>query len=85
MFARQDVLQFWSGLRIFKIPKREIGTLIKRKSKGQLYPTRLIRSNNTTDIPNHFVNVGPNLPNSIEPSNGNPISYIFVIPQYQAF
>jgi hypothetical protein len=61
-----------------------IGSLIKRRSKGQLYPTRLIRNNQTftnrCEIVNqfnqHFTNVGPNLASSLEICNENPTRYI---------
>ena len=61
-----------------------IGTLIKRKTKGQLDIPRIVRNNkeytNKTDIANqmneHFINVGPNLANKIQNTNQDPTSYI---------
>jgi hypothetical protein len=61
-----------------------IGELIKRKSKGQQCPTRIMRNDKifTTkyDISNqfneHFVNVGPKLAESIDSTNVNPTDYI---------
>ena len=61
-----------------------IGTLIKRKTKGQSFPTRIIHNNKTfkqqADIAelfnNFFVNVGPNLEKKIKTDNTNPVQYI---------
>ena len=56
-----------------------IGTLIQRKTKGQIHPTKIIRNNKTyvtkQDIANqfnhHFINVGSTLVNSTITSNTN--------------
>ena len=61
-----------------------IGTLIKRKTKGQTAPLRIVRNNktytNNTDIADqfnkHFINVGPLLASNIVNSNENPTQYI---------
>ena len=61
-----------------------IGTLIKRKTKGQVTPLRIVRNNKTytsnDDIADqfnkHFINVGPNLASKIERIDGNPTQYI---------
>ena len=61
-----------------------IGTLIKRKTKGQSYPCKLIRNDTTyydkKDIANqfneHIVNVGPSLANSIVKTNKQPLEYM---------
>lgn len=61
-----------------------IGTLIKRKSKGQVNLTKITRNNQTytkkIDIANqlndHFINVGPNLANAINKTYENPTKYI---------
>ena len=60
-----------------------IGTLIKRKTKGQSYPTRIIHNNKVytkrTDIAelfnNYFVNIGPTLAKDINDSNVNCTQY----------
>ena len=60
------------------------GTLIKRKTKSQTTPQKIVRNNNiyisTEDIANqfnkHFINVGPNLASKIDKSNDNPTQYI---------
>ena len=54
-----------------------IGTIIKRKTKGQCYPTKIIRHNKTyteqRDIANqfneHFVKAGPHLAETIPSTN----------------
>ena len=61
-----------------------IGSIIKRKTKGQIHPTKITINNKIytakQDIVNqlnqYFVNVGPNLANSITTSSFQPISYI---------
>ena len=61
-----------------------IGSIIKRKTKGQIHPTKITINNKIytakQDIVNqlnqYFVNVGPNLANSITTSSLQPISYI---------
>ena len=61
-----------------------IGTLIKRKTKAQSTPLRIVRNNkaytNNADIADqfnkHFINVGPLLASKIENSNENPLQYI---------
>lgn len=61
-----------------------IGNLIKRKTKGQTSPQRIVRNNKTftsnEDIADqfnkHFVNVGPSLASRIEDSFENPTQYI---------
>ena len=63
-----------------------IGTLIKRKTKGQSnYPSRLIRKNKTytkqidiaVQFNHHFINVGPDLASLIDNTGHNdPIKYI---------
>ena len=61
-----------------------IGTLIKRKTKGQTCPSRIVRNNKTytskSDIAEqfnqHFINVGPSLARIIEPNNDNPTQFI---------
>ena len=65
-----------------------IGTLIKRKTKGQTTPLRIVRNNktyiNNDDIADqfnkHFVNVGPYLASKIANSNVNPTHYISFSP-----
>lgn len=60
---------------------KPIGTLIKRKTKGQTSPTRIVRNNitytNKLDIADqfnkHFINVGPSLASTIDHSNEEPI------------
>ena len=61
-----------------------IGELIKRKTKGQQYPTRIIRNNKSfttkhdisDQLNEHFVNVDLKLAESIESTNINPTDYI---------
>jgi hypothetical protein len=61
-----------------------IGSIIKRKTKRQIRPTKITINNkiytSKQDVANqlnlYFVNVGPNLANSIMTSNLQPISYI---------
>jgi hypothetical protein len=61
-----------------------IGILIKRKTKSQPYPSKLVINNKVyteeIDIANqfnqHFVNVGPHLACKIENINESPIKYI---------
>lgn len=61
-----------------------IGTLIKRKTKCQTTPQKIVRNNkiytSTEDIADqfnkHFINVGPNLASKIDKSNDNPTQYI---------
>ena len=61
-----------------------IGNLIKRKTKAQTTPQRIVRNNNTCtgndDIADqfnkHFVNVGPILASKIEGSFENPTQVI---------
>ena len=61
-----------------------IGTLIKRKTKTQTTPQKIVRNNkiytSTEDIADqfnkHFSNVGPNLASKIDKSNDNPTQYI---------
>ena len=65
-----------------------IGTLIKRKIKGQTTPLRIIRNSKTyttnADIADqfnkHFINVGPHLASKIANSNENPTQYISFSP-----
>lgn len=61
-----------------------MGTLIKRKTKSQTTPQKIVRNNkiytSTEDIADqfnkHFINVGPNLASKIDKSNDNPTQYI---------
>ena len=61
-----------------------IGSLIKRKSKGQMQPTAITRNGNKytdeSDIADqfnqHFVNVGPSLANLIQTTNDDPTKFI---------
>ena len=65
-----------------------IGNLIKRKTKGQTTPQRIVRNNKTytgnDDIADqfnkHFVNVGPSLASKIDDSSQNPTQYILSSP-----
>ena len=65
-----------------------IGSPIKRKTKGQNTPQRIVRNNRTytcnDDIANqfnkHFVNVGPSLASKIEDCHDNPTQYILSSP-----
>ena len=65
-----------------------IGTLIKRKAKGQTTPLRIVKNNktytNNDDIADqfnkHFINVGPHLASRIANSNENPTQYISFCP-----
>ena len=65
-----------------------IGNLIKRKTKGQTTPQRIVRNNKTytgnDDIADqfnkHFVNVGPSLVSKIEDSYESPTQYILSSP-----
>ena len=65
-----------------------IGTLIKRKTKGQTTPLRIVRNNktytNNDDIADqfnkHFINVGPYLASKIANSSVNPTRYISFSP-----
>ena len=65
-----------------------IGNLIKRKTKEQTTPQRIVRRNKTytgnDDIADqfnkHFVNVGPSLASKIEDSYENPMQYILSSP-----
>ena len=64
------------------------GNLIKRKTKGQITPLRIVRNNRTytcyDDIADqfnkHFVNVGPSLASKIEDCHDNPTQYILSSP-----
>ena len=61
-----------------------IGTLIKRKTKSQTTPLRIVRNNkiytNNEDIADqsnkNCINVGPSLATKTEQSNENPTQYI---------
>ena len=61
-----------------------IGTLIKRKRKGQSCPSRIIRNNKiytkqldiAEQFNHHFVSVGPSLASLIESTNDDPTKYI---------
>ena len=65
-----------------------IGNLIKRKTKAQTTPQRIVRNNKiysgNDDIADqfnkHFVNVGPSLASKIEDSFENPTQYILSSP-----
>ena len=65
-----------------------IGTLIKRKAKGQATPLRIVRNNktytNNDDIADqfnkHFINVSLNLASRTANSNENPTQYISFSP-----
>ena len=65
-----------------------IGTLIKKKAKGQTIPLRIVRNNktytNNDDIADqfnkHFINVGPHLASRIANSNEHPTQYISFSP-----
>ena len=64
-----------------------IGTLVKRKTKGQTLPTRIIHNNRTftqeKDIAelfnNFFVNIGPTLAKEIKSDHTDPLKYIYRI------
>ena len=61
-----------------------IGTLVKRKTKGQTFPTRMTHNNRTftqeKDIAelfnNFFVNIGPTLAREIKTDHTDPLQYI---------
>ena len=61
-----------------------IGTLVKRKTKGQTFPTRITHNNRTftqeKDIAelfnNFFVNIGPTLAKEIKTDHTDPLQYI---------
>ena len=61
-----------------------IGTLVKRKTKGQTFPTRISHNNRTftqeKDIAelfnNFFVNIGPTLAKEIKTDHTDPLQYI---------
>ena len=80
-YYNQQFLQCKNNL---KTTWKLIGTLIKRKSKGHIHPTRIKRNNkmftNPSDIAEqfnqHFINVGPNLANLIPSTNDDPTKYI---------
>ena len=65
-----------------------IGTLVKRKTKGQSYPARIIYNKKAftqqADIAelfnNYFVNVGPTLARKIKSDNMDPTQYISSTP-----
>ena len=65
-----------------------IGNLIKKRTKGQTTPQRIVRNNKTytgnDDIADqfnkHFVTVGPSLASKIEDSYENPTQYILSSP-----
>ena len=68
-----------------------IGSLIKRKRRGEIHPDRLLRNGKmfTTsyDVANqfntHFINVGPSLANSIpDYTNSDPTVYIHNSPLF---
>ena len=73
--------QFGKCKNNIKATWKLIGTLVKRKSKGLMLPTRLIRNNkiytSKSDIANqfneHFVQIGQNLASTITDYNVNPI------------
>ena len=77
-------MQFSKYKDILKQTWKLIGTLVKRKAKGQTYPTRIIHNNMTftqqADIAelfnNFFVNVGPTLARKIKSDNMDPTQYI---------
>lgn len=76
--------QFQLNKNNLKTTWKLIGTLIKRKSKSQSFPSRIIRNNkvytNHSDIAEqfnqHFINIGPNLANLITHTNDDPTKYI---------
>ena len=80
-YYNQQFLQCKNNL---KTTWKLIGTLINRKSKGHVYPTRIKRNDkmftNPSDIAEqfnqHFLNVGPNLANLIPSTNDDPTKYI---------
>ena len=61
-----------------------IGTLVKRKTKGQTFPTRITHNSRTftqeKDIAelfnNFFVNIGPTLAKEIKTDHTDPLQYI---------
>ena len=67
-----------------KATRNLIGTLIKRKTKGQTSPSRIIMNNKTLanklDIADHFnkyfISVGPSLASIIDHYDGEPSKYI---------
>ena len=80
--------QFKKSQNNLKQTWKEIGSLIKRKTKKQTIPTRIIRNGisyeNQQDVANqlnhHFINVGPSLADFIENTNVDPILYIKLAP-----
>ena len=67
-----------------KATRNLIGTLIKRKTKGQTSPSRIIMNNKTLanklDIADHFnkyfISVGPSLASTIDHYDGEPSKFI---------
>lgn len=65
-----------------------IGTLVKRKTRGQTFPTKITHNNRTysqeKDIAelfnNFFVNIGPTLAQKIKPDHTDPLQYIEYTP-----
>ena len=61
-----------------------IGTLVKRKPKGQTFPTRITHNNRTFTqekgigelFNNFFVNIGPTLAKEIKTDHTDPLQYI---------
>ena len=57
-------------------------TIIKRKTKGQTFPTRLVRNGKTyvkqhaNRFNEHFISVGPSLAELVMDTNIDPTSYI---------
>ena len=70
-----------------------IGTLVKRKNKGQNGPVRIVTNNkeftNLSDIDKqfnqHFINVGPNLAKAIHSTDGDPCGLINLTPLHSLF
>ncbi len=82
--------QFDKHKNNLKFTWNPIGSLIQRKWKGLQHPSRLINNGKTFsseyDIANefnqYFINVGPNLANSISPTNESPTRYTLVVHLY---
>ena len=64
-----------------------IGTLIKRKTKGQTSPSRIImnnktfnnKSDNAEQFNYYFISVGPSLATTIDHHDDEPTKYIYLI------
>ena len=81
-------MQFAKYKDNFKQTWKPIGTLVKRKTKGQTFPTRITHNNRTftqeKDIAelfnNFFVIIGPTLAKEIKTDHTHPSKYIESMP-----